>query len=318
MMTTGASRVDRALNRSVPVRLTAFVAVLAVAFGGAALVGGAVAPAVHDSPTGREPAGAHESQGHADAMAGMEREGADAEGSGGGQPGASGLAASDAGFTLEPQRTHFSRGRAERFSFRIVDRRGRAVRDGYELESEREMHLIVVRRDTALYRHLHPRRDAGGTWSVELSLPAGGVYRAYADFVIAGRKRVLATDLFVPGSFEPRPLPDRATDASAGGYQVSLETGAPRAGAASDLSFAVTRDARPVTDLERYLGASGHLVALRTGDLAYLHVHPEREGTRHAIGFRAEFPTAGSYRLFLQFKHGGSVRTVAYTLRVPR
>ena len=27
--------------------------------------------------------------------------------------------------------------------------------------------------------------------------------------------------------------------------------------------------------MEPYLGAKGHLVALREGDLAYLHIHPE-------------------------------------------
>lgn len=30
-----------------------------------------------------------------------------------------------------------------------------------------------------------------------------------------------------------------------------------------------------VTDLKPYVGAFGHLVALRAGDLAYLHVHPD-------------------------------------------
>src|SRR3546814_3056298 len=34
-------------------------------------------------------------------------------------------------------------------------------------------------------------------------------------------------------------------------------------------------DGNPVMTLQPYLGAYGHLVALREGDLAYLHVHPE-------------------------------------------
>ena len=42
------------------------------------------------------------------------------------------------------------------------------------------------------------------------------------------------------------------------------------------LTLTVTKDGQPVTDLQPYLGAYGHLVALRAGDLAYLHVHPER------------------------------------------
>ena len=46
------------------------------------------------------------------------------------------------------------------------------------------------------------------------------------------------------------------------------------------LKLRVTRDGRPVTDLQPYLGAYGHLVALRGGDLAYLHVHPDGEPGR--------------------------------------
>ncbi len=56
------------------------------------------------------------------------------------------------------------------------------------------------------------------------------------------------------------------------------------------------------------------------GDLAYLHVHPDGEpgdgATKPgpAITFFAEVPSAGSYRLYLDFKHGGVVRTAEFTV----
>ena len=69
-----------------------------------------------------------------------------------------------------------------------------------------------------------------------------------------------------------------------------------------------------MTDLQPYLGAYGHLVALRDGDLAYLHVHPQHTDTAGPdIGFDADVPTAGTYRLFLDFQHAGVVRTAAFT-----
>jgi hypothetical protein len=72
-----------------------------------------------------------------------------------------------------------------------------------------------------------------------------------------------------------------------------------------------------VRGIQPYLGARGHLVALRQGDLAYLHAHPEEhEGAAHAIPFAAEFPSAGSYRLFLQFRVAGVVHTAAFTVAV--
>jgi len=76
-----------------------------------------------------------------------------------------------------------------------------------------------------------------------------------------------------------------------------------------------------VRDLQPYLGAYGHLVALRSGDLAYLHVHPGGEPgdgkTRPGpdISFTATAPSEGAYRLFLDFKHEGKVRTAAFTVR---
>jgi hypothetical protein len=79
----------------------------------------------------------------------------------------------------------------------------------------------------------------------------------------------------------------------------------------------VSKDGREVTDIEPYLGARGHLVALREGDLAFLHVHPEDAATAGAgINFGVEYPSRGAYRLFLQFKHDGAVRTVAFTEEV--
>jgi hypothetical protein len=57
-------------------------------------------------------------------------------------------------------------------------------------------------------------------------------------------------------------------------------------------------------------------VALREGDLAFLHVHPEEGGAGPRIAFRAMFPSGGRYRLFLQFAHEGRVHTAAFTVGV--
>jgi hypothetical protein len=82
----------------------------------------------------------------------------------------------------------------------------------------------------------------------------------------------------------------------------------------------VSKDGQPVTDLQPYLAAYGHLVALREGDLAYLHVHPDGapgDGVTPAgpqIEFVAEVPSAGGYRLFLDFQHDGVVRTAEFTV----
>jgi len=73
-----------------------------------------------------------------------------------------------------------------------------------------------------------------------------------------------------------------------------------------------------VTDLQRYLGAKGHLVALRQGDLAFLHVHPDAAAAPNEIPFTAHFPTPGRYRLYLQFKRAGQLSTAEFTVAVRR
>ena len=80
--------------------------------------------------------------------------------------------------------------------------------------------------------------------------------------------------------------------ARVGDYGSSL-TGDLVPGETSPVTATVTRDGEPVTDLQPYLGAYGHLVALREGDLAYLHVHPEESDAGPEIPFLAEVPSDG-------------------------
>jgi hypothetical protein len=173
------------------------------------------------------------------------------------------------------------------------------------------MHIIVARRDLSGFRHLHPRQGAGGVWTTTVKLSDAGSYRVFADFSHEDEATTLAGDLRVDGAADLRPLPAPATTAVGdGGYEVRLDAGRVQPGREADLSFAVTKAGRAVHP-KPYLGAGGHLVALREGDLAFLHVHPVDKGR-----FAATFPTEGRYRLFLQFKDAGRVHTVAFTQEV--
>ncbi len=223
-----------------------------------------------------------------------------------------GLAVAENGLRLELADPELERGRAEDLRFRIVDERGRAARD-FDIEHEKRMHLIVARRDLTGFQHLHPTMDEDGTWSTPLQLDDAGSYRVFADFVREGEATTLAGDLRVDGTADLQPLPaPEPRTVSDGGYDVGIDAGDARPGAETQLRFTITKDGAPVKT-EPYLGAGGHLVALRDGDLAFLHVHP----TEHdSVEFAATFPTAGHYRLFLQFQHEGRVHTAAFTQEV--
>lgn len=283
-------------------RLAGFAVVLAAVFGGATVAGRAVGP-LHTQRSAPAPHG----------TAGMSGMGADAHGANGGAPQAvRGLAVSDHGLTLRLGRATAPAGERVPLTFRITGRDGQTVRD-FDVEHTRRMHLIVVRRDMSGFQHLHPTEAPDGTWSVPVTLRDAGSYRVFADFSAHGRPSTLAADLAVDGPVRSRVLPAPVGSVTVDGLRVRLTEGAGPAGAESRLRFTVTRAGRPVA-VQPYLGAQGHLVALRRGDLAFLHVHPDAR----SLSFRATFPSASSYRLFLQFRVDGRVRTAAFTQEVGR
>jgi len=275
-------------------RVAGFVAVLVLVFGGAALAGGAIEPHGED-PTARPDMSDHmtETPTH-DAPRPVR-----------------GLAVAADDLRVVVQRPELRRGRAEQLRFRIVDAHGETVRD-FDVEHEKRMHLIVARRDLTGFQHLHPTQGADGAWTADVRIDDAGSYRMFADFSHEDTPQTLASDLRVDGPADLKPLPAPApTAVSDGGYDVRLDAGSARAGEEADLRFTITRDGKPV-ETEPYLGAGGHLVALREGDMAFLHVHPTGDGP----SFAATFPTVGRYRLFLQFQHEGRIQTVAFTQEV--
>ena len=168
------------------------------------------------------------------------------------------------------------------FRFTIVDRDGTPV-TRFTPVHERDLHLIVVNRELTDYHHLHPALADNGDWTVELPAMPAGSYRAIADFQVDGGPRLaLGTDVSVAGNYSPTALPEPRRTTEVDGYDVSISTEAGKGGEVT-ACLTVRRHGQPVADLQRYLGANGHLVAIRAGDLAYAHVHPVGRGRRPTI-----------------------------------
>lgn len=236
-----------------------------------------------------------------------------------------GLMVSNFGYTLELVEKTMPAGSTAALAYRILDHTGKPL-TSFEKNHDKEMHLIAVRRDTSGFQHVHPKLDANGTWTVPLNLVPGS-WRILADFVpgggLPGKSITLGADLAVPGEYKPEKFPAPSSTATVeGGYVVAL-TGELVAGRETELTFSISRNGKRVVDVEPYLAAYGHLVALREGDLAYVHMHPDGHrqgtpGTQPDLTFRAAAPSAGTYRLFLDFKHAGKVHTAGFTLPAGR
>jgi hypothetical protein len=294
--------------------LVGLVAILAVGLG----VGRLVGPIDEPEPPAHEeehvPAAGPESEGHGDEHGSGEPTAEPAEAAQAITVG--GLNTSENGYSLRLAKTTLPVGKAQRLAFTIIGEDGHPV-TAYDVEHEKRLHLIVVRRDLTGYQHLHPTLDkATGRWSVKAALQPG-TWRVLADFHPTGAdKLTLGADLFVPGKFQPVALGKPSRTFRVAGYQVAL-TGDVKPGE-SPLKVRITKRGKPVTNLQPYLGAFGHMVVLRAGDLAYAHVHPDADDASGKAGpdvlFHAEIPSEDLYRIFVEFRHGDVVRTAVFTM----
>ncbi len=291
-------------------KLALYGAGLVVAFGGAYGVAGVAVP---------------------DSVVAAWAQGADTGTHGGGEHGEAeqpagehalpGLSLNANGFVLSAVKAPSTVGSESTLSFQILSQTWDPVTE-FSTAHEKDLHLIVVRSDGAQFRHVHPVLDKStGTWSLPWSWEKAGTYRVYADFTPAGKDAegiTLTRTVEVGGTFDPVSPDVRATD-EVDGYTVAID-GHLSAGESSKLTISVSRDGKPVTTLEPYLGAFGHLVALRQGDLAYLHVHAEGDEPQPGatagpeIAFAAEAPTQGRYLLYLDFQVDGTVHTAEFVL----
>ncbi len=220
--------------------------------------------------------------------------------------------------------------------FTIVDKDGQRLnKDDYKVTHEKIMHVIVVSNDLAHFKHVHPVFDTGSN-SYKLPsfiFPSAGEYRIFTDFEVAvhGKEMDMADhagvqyqDVLVgdPADFQHRPLGSASATDEVNGNKVDLKISDVKGGHAATekrLDFTLTRDGQKVTNLEKYLGALGHLVILREGDLEYLHTHAistdvnKQTGT---VSFEANFKKSGTYKAFGQFQQDGRVMTVSYVINI--
>jgi hypothetical protein len=292
-----------------PARLALYGVGLVAAFGAAFGLSGIVVPDSYVAAWAEQSETAGHGGGHGDSK--QEAEGHTLNG----------LSLDADGFVLSAVQAPTAAGTEGTMSFQILDEAGDPVTE-FTTAHEKDLHLIVVRSDGTQFHHAHPVLNEGtGTWSIPWTWEEAGTYRVFADFTPVGENAsaiTLTRTVQVSGDFTPVQSAVQATD-EVDGYTVTID-GHLNAGSSSELTISITRDGKPVTTLEPYLGAFGHLVALREGDLAYLHVHAEGDEPQPGdtagpeIAFAAEPPTEGRYLLYLDFQVDGQVHTAEFVL----
>ena len=231
---------------------------------------------------------------------------------------------SSGAYELDVAFTPLAPGRG-RLTLGVADRSTGTRATSFLTMHERRLHLFIISRTVDAFQHVHPELQADGRFVLDVEVPRPDAYTLVADvYPAGGTPQMLMTTWVTPdyrGSVFPDPS-DLAPDSApkvVGALQVSLESAAPAAGDAGTLTFhlADARTGAPVSDLEPYLGAAGHLVIASADLSAVIHSHPEdATSTGPAVVFDATLPRPGRYKLWAQFQRAGSLVTAPFVIDV--
>ena len=186
---------------------------------------------------------------------------------------------------------------------------------------ERAMHLFVVGEGLEFFAHEHPVQQPDGVFMIDVTLPRRGAYMAIAEFLPEGGTPQTFQQIFTTGSGFGRParlgadLAPKIVD----GMRFSLEAGSVHAGGRQALTVRIDDAATgaPVNDLERYLGASAHLLLVSQDLTEAIHDHPTEEERGPSVTFRPLLPHAGMFKAWIQVQRAGHVSTAAFVIDVP-
>lgn len=223
----------------------------------------------------------------------------------------------------------------------VLQERGGTPVLAYDTEQTQLMHVVVVAEDFSTFEHVHPAFDAKtGRFVIALRTDPARRYYVYADSHPhgAGQQvfRFVVQPESVVGSPSTTPAPSytpSALSSVAGPYTVALSSTTLKSAAPSTIDVTISRNGKPATDLQPYLGAAAHIIAINTATLEYIHVHPTLAGeamnTMPGMEMGAGTPKAGprmtmhlpalpvgSYKMWVQFRGGAAVYTAPVTLVV--
>jgi hypothetical protein len=191
-----------------------------------------------------------------------------------------------------------------------------------DMEHEKKIHLILVSEDLSWFNHIHPEYQADGSYTVAETFPNGGNYILYADYKPSGSTHHLEKiNVEVKGKTVPaKTYTTIQNTAAIDNFSVTLKPDDGKfisnKAIHFDGVFSKNRKTFDVNQLQNYLGAKGHMVAINTETKEYVHLHPEVEGT--ILHFHTTFENAGIYRVWLQFMADGELHTVDFVINVEK
>jgi hypothetical protein len=199
----------------------------------------------------------------------------------------------------------------------------------FDVAHEKLLHLIIVSKDLSFFSHQHPAPQPDGSFLLgDFSFPFAGEYELFSDVAPKGAGgQVLITGLRVEGRSKPAEAPQAAANAGAAqtvaGVRVTLKDAAalsPKKTMPFTVSLRKGDSGEPITDLEPYLGAMGHMIMIHEDAQTFVHAHPDERdpnnGKQGDLTFLTRPSKPGRYRLWIEFQRGGKVNRAEFTVEV--
>jgi len=217
--------------------------------------------------------------------------------------------------TSEPQAPQA--GEQVEVTVQLTDAYGAAVSD-FEIVHEKKLHLVIVREGLDKFTHIHPEPGPQGTMVTAMTFPEGGTYYFYADFTPRdGQAVTLMAELRIEGEASPAPPLDPYVPGMVQTGELLADVGVSQTQGLHQISFSLKDlSEAPITDLQPYLGAMGHLVILSADGQHYVHAHPADGGDPATVAFNVVFPGPGIYKGWGEFQRGGAVLVVPVVMQI--
>jgi hypothetical protein len=214
----------------------------------------------------------------------------------------------------------------------------------YQSDMTKLMHVIVISDDFRQFVHEHPSFNRKtGTFRQTVTVNPAHSYIIYTDSIVKGAGQQVFR-FTIPPAAQPaattQPLPPSTpspTTMNDGPYAVKLAKTTLAPGTAQSIDLDITKGGAAASDLQPYLGAAGHAVFINTATLEYVHIHPTVRGASEQSADKGSMdmdehqsgPVAGphlmmhvpalpvgTYKLWFQFRGGGSLYVAPFTLAV--
>lgn len=230
-------------------------------------------------------------------------------------------------------------GQKTRFQFTIFHPETEQQIKEFNILHDMPFHLFVISQDFEEFQHIHPTKQADGSFVIDTVLSRPGYYKIFCDFFpVGGTPQVIHRSLMTAGyrgdliASVAKLKPDQTFVKTLEGTRFELKFNPDEiyAGRPAELHYHIVdeKTGEPVKNLIPYLGAWGHTLILSEDATDYLHSHPtemvpeeaDRKTVRGGpdVVFDTFFPRPGNYRIWSQFLRGDKLITVPFTVYVPR